>query len=381
MLCHFIDVADMEQVVLAGSQVNRIVVSLNHLAQVQKNDLIPLQPLSTLITRLSPPTNNDAANNNLGGGTFLTIFHPALAKQCILTKMYQYPMPILNRDIVQVDPKVYGTTIEHYLEYHYYGAILYIGNKEYERAVEFFTLVISAPVQKAVSVIQLEAYKRYILVSLIAYGHLYALPKYVSVVIEKTCRKQYGAYFALMEAFDGDDIEKLTTTIQKHQQTFEADGLLGLTKQLIQASYRKKIKTLTNIYYKVKLDDLGRQISVGATSSPLSKDQIEHLLIDMIGKNYIKANLSIVMEQGVPVKMIQFHEETTPSVALGSNHRLEQAITNITRANDQLAIMDKNEGLNGDFQSKYMVLSNNGGQLGGASGSAIDEDMDVPIDE
>lgn len=38
--------------------------------------------------------------------------------------------------------------------------------------MDFLTLVMTAPVHKAVSAIQIEAYKRYILVSLIAFGQV-----------------------------------------------------------------------------------------------------------------------------------------------------------------------------------------------------------------
>ncbi|KAI8329465.1 hypothetical protein BC941DRAFT_362715 [Chlamydoabsidia padenii] len=275
-LYQFIQVADWNQIKLAGSQMIRMMKALDHLAQVQNDDILPLLPLYTIITRL----------DTLDTTTTLTVFHSALARRCILAKMYKYPLPILNKDIIQMDPKVHGTTIEHYLEYHYYGAILYIGNKEFDKALDFFTLVMTAPVQKAVSAIQLEAYKRYILVSLITYGQLCPLPKYVTPAIEKTCKKQSACYFALIDAFNNQDIGKLTSVIQRNQKTFDTNGLLGLTKQLIQASYRKKIMALTSIYYKIKLDDLAHHISPHSiTPSPLTKDQIEHLLIDMV---YIK---------------------------------------------------------------------------------------------
>ncbi|KAI8079833.1 uncharacterized protein BX664DRAFT_203324 [Halteromyces radiatus] len=379
-LNQFANVADLEQLKLAGPSMERIVMALDHVAKIQNNELLPLVPLYILITRLS--SSDTTANLNLSNG-ILTIFHPALAKQCILSKMYRYPLSILNHDIVNVDPETYGTTIQHYLSYHYYGGILYIGNKEFEKAFDFFSLVVSAPTQKAVSAIQLEAYKRYILVSLIRYGQVCTLPRYASNAIEKIIRKRHAPYLNLMNAFD--DIKKLISVIQKHHQVFDLDGLLGLTKQLIQASYRQKIKMLTKVYVKVKLDDIYAQLSGDTPPSPstssylLSKYQVETLLVDMIGNNDIQASISIVsMDNGSQVKMVHFDEEQG-SVPF-SDQRLEQAIINITRINDQLSKVDQREGLNKDFQSKYMVLSANGGQLASSS-SAFDEDMDVPLDE
>jgi hypothetical protein len=48
--------------------------------------------------------------------------------------------------------------------------------------MDFLTLVMAAPVHKAVSAIQLEAYKRYILVSMIAFGQVnHTLPDSLSL--------------------------------------------------------------------------------------------------------------------------------------------------------------------------------------------------------
>lgn len=58
---------------------------------------------------------------------------------------------------------------KYFLLYYYYGGMIYTAVKNYDRALYFFEVVITTPAM-AVSHVMLEAYKKYILVSLILYG-------------------------------------------------------------------------------------------------------------------------------------------------------------------------------------------------------------------
>lgn len=58
-------------------------------------------------------------------------------------------------------------TYREHLEYFLYGAMIYMALKEWKKAVHFLTIVISCPVVGSVSMIMVEAYKKWILVSLL----------------------------------------------------------------------------------------------------------------------------------------------------------------------------------------------------------------------
>lgn len=58
---------------------------------------------------------------------------------------------------------------KHFLLYYYYGGMIYTAIKSYDRALYFFEVVVTVPAM-VVSHIMLEAYKKYILVSLILHG-------------------------------------------------------------------------------------------------------------------------------------------------------------------------------------------------------------------
>lgn len=109
--------------------------------------------------------------------------------------------------------------------YYYYGSVIYIGNKKYDRALEFLSIVISAPTQKAISAIQIAAYKKFVLVSLISQGQLHPLPKYTAQAVEKICRTQAIPYVNLVKAFDETDIQMFQDTVNKSSGLYQAVSL------------------------------------------------------------------------------------------------------------------------------------------------------------
>jgi COP9 signalosome complex subunit 3 len=112
------------------------------------------------------------------------------------------------------------------LEYHYYGAIAYIGNKNFDRALEFLSLVISAPAKKSVSAIQIEAYKKFVLVSLIKNTKLVPLPKYTVNAVEKICKAQAGPYMELVRAFEDTNIKMYEDTVNKSMDLWRSVSIV-----------------------------------------------------------------------------------------------------------------------------------------------------------
>lgn len=129
-----------------------------------------------------------------------TLTHTAFIRLCLLARCYLPATRILDRDICHfssaadipfpkrsqllpsrhhVSSVTYVTaasglpclvTYRHYLEYFLYGGMVYAGLKQWEKARHFFHVVISAPVGNSVSMIMVEAYKKWILVSLLGKG-------------------------------------------------------------------------------------------------------------------------------------------------------------------------------------------------------------------
>ncbi|KAI9306366.1 hypothetical protein BJ944DRAFT_50750 [Cunninghamella echinulata] len=327
-LCQFISSIDIQQLKLVLPQMNRLISALENLSKVLNKDTLSLQPIYSLLQQFSFDE--------------ITLLHPYFIRKCLLNKMYKLPLKILDIEITKVNPQ--WISIQDYLEYFYYGSMIYIGNKQYEKAFDALSIVLTAPIQKAVSAIQLEAYKKYILISFIHYGEMMPLPKYVSNLIDKTCKKKYPAYFALINVFDGS-IDELEATIQKYKSVFEKENSMGLVKQLLQSAYRRKIKDYTKVYIKAKISDIVLQFK-----NILNERQVIDIMMEMIQKKELNATLSCING----MHMIEFHHQwAKKDVSLDYQQvNLQEQIQWISLINDRLAEMDKLEGLNKDFQSK-----------------------------
>lgn len=73
--------------------------------------------------------------------------------------------------LLQASQSLIGSHFDakYYLLYYYYGGMIYLAVRNLDRALYFFEVAITTPAH-AFSHIMLEAYKKYILVSLLLHG-------------------------------------------------------------------------------------------------------------------------------------------------------------------------------------------------------------------
>ncbi|KAG1451747.1 hypothetical protein G6F56_008000 [Rhizopus delemar] len=263
--------------------------------------------------------------------------------------MYTYPPTLLDYNIEIIDTTRNDLDIQSVLEYFYYGSIIHAANKKWNRALDFLSIIISAPTQKMISAIQIAAYKKYILISLIHEGQVKSLPKYTASSVEKVCKGQSLPYQQLAEAFKDTNIQAFQNTASQSSNIFESDKHIGLVKQCFQSIQRKKIKELTKVYITVGLNDMAQKIG---------------------NQGHILACISVTEQN---IKMVHFND-----VEEEKQNKLEESILNVSNINNRILYMDKLEGLNREFQTKYMTLSSTGP---GMSEQFAEEEMDLPIDD
>ncbi|AQK51018.1 COP9 signalosome complex subunit 3 [Zea mays] len=98
----------------------------------------------------------------------LTPVHADYLILCLLAKQYKAGLSVLEGDIFEVDqPK------DLFL-YCYYGGMIYVGLKKFPKALELLHNAVTAPMS-SLNAIAVEAYKKYILVSLIVNGQVSTL--------------------------------------------------------------------------------------------------------------------------------------------------------------------------------------------------------------
>jgi len=191
----------------------------------------------------------------------LTPQHAQLALACILSKTYKTAIPYLDEFVYQIDPAITGVRSEDTRLYFYYGAICYIALKRWTKAIEFFETVISAPALMA-SAIMVEAYKKYVLVCLIAKGEVPSLPRVTAPAVVRTVKQLTQAYEELATAYSTRSHEDLGKCADNHANVFLKDGNMGLVGQVMNAMHNQNIKRLTKTYLTQTLDAVQKEVGL-----------------------------------------------------------------------------------------------------------------------
>ena len=158
--------------------------------------MLAVVPIRSAILRLDPT-----------GSTF-TSSHLVFARLCLEARAFQKASPVLDNDIFHVPPftQKAATSLGHkfpcsqhetsasfitvpsgltdkvdyrdYLQYFLFGAMLYMGSKNWARAQFFLEVVIIAPTSNTASMIQVEAYKKWVLVNLMVNGKVSSMKNF-----------------------------------------------------------------------------------------------------------------------------------------------------------------------------------------------------------
>ncbi|KAI9348751.1 hypothetical protein DFJ73DRAFT_834797 [Zopfochytrium polystomum] len=231
-------------------------------------------------------------------------------------------------DITAIEKSGFGLIYQDFLLYHYYGGIAYIGLKDFSRALDFFHLVISAPTANAVSLIQIEAYRKSIFVSLLVHGVVAPLPKYTNNNVAKTAQNTSKPFTDFANAFQSGDFDKLQIEIVKHQDILERTKNMGLARQCFYRLARRKILNLNQTYITLPLSDIAREVLIFG-SNP---DDVEREVLRLIEDGEVLATIS--HEAG---GMVSFQD---------SSERYDTAATMISLDEDMRLSMELSKRIN-----------------------------------
>ncbi|KAF8106279.1 hypothetical protein N665_0145s0089 [Sinapis alba] len=186
----------------------------------------------------------------------LTALHPDCLQLCLQAKCYKAGFSILSDDILEVDlPR------DFYL-YCYYGGMICIGLKRFQKASELLYNVVTAPMYQ-VNAIALEAYKKYILVNLIHSGQFSDnLPKCASAAAQRSLKTFCIPYNEVGSRYNDGKISELEAVVVAHSSDFENDNNLGLVKQAVASLYKRNILRLTQKYLTLSLQDIANMVQL-----------------------------------------------------------------------------------------------------------------------
>jgi len=360
-ICDFVGQADSYQlryvgklVHVLGEQVVQIAIHLGHPG-------LAVIPLRDLLWRFN---RDPMVEPNV-----LTTLHPLLAYIALQNQKYDDVISVLLIPILDIDREFANVSYHDHLFYHYYGGIILAVRRLYVQAIEMFELVVSAP-GPAVSMIQLDAYKKLILVQLIHRGKTSPPPKYTSSTVSTIFRNTSSCYLDLAEAFN--DPDKFDQVYNKYIDTFRQDFNIGLITICRRRIGAQNVKKLTDVYSTVPISVIAHEL--GLPESNEGRSEARQQISKMIDEGEICAKLS-----GLPDGLITVEFLEDPEVYNDSNtiKRIESSITNAKSIGHMMKFYDDELGRNKDFLSKALTSAVNGS----ASGYMMDEDVAAVWDE
>ncbi|GBP87327.1 COP9 signalosome complex subunit 3 [Eumeta japonica] len=182
-----------------------------------------------------------------------------------------------------------------------------------------------------VSHIMLEAYKKYILVSLILHDKIIPLPKYTSQVVNRFVKPLCGPYHELAVS---------QRAAAKYRDTFVRDKNLGLVNQVLSSTYKKNIQKLTKTFLTLSLSDVASRVHLSGPA------EAETYILNMIDDGEIFAKIN--QKDG----MVVFMDSPEKYASQEALSNLERQMAECTRLHQCIQEMDEQIQVNPQYMKK-----------------------------
>ena len=287
---------------------------------VQYAGLQDLSPLSTALLRLDPTAGTFTTNHVYFLRACLNNGVPRQALPIIDNPIYAFPHANpkgVPEDLPSEDYELSNAYItaksgfsgklhpEYILEYYLLAAHISIGIRSWSRARLFLEYVILTPSsQHTVSALQVEAYKKWILVGLLAEGKLFPYPRTAEQSIMKAIKSASKPYEILGEDFEKRDVRKFQAEMDVGTQIWYEDGNLTLVKEASEALLRFRVRDLQKTYAALP-------VSRVATHLSFSADATLQMVSQMIRAGHLNASVTPGATAGEAV--LRFHVNDAPA--------------------------------------------------------------------
>ena len=236
----FLHSFDPVQIRYVGSEWRHLMETMARCAELSSNVQAAIDPMRASLLRLDPSSST------------LTSVHVQFLRLCLLSRAFDAALSVLQGDVFHLPmadkqaflplPCAHHTTSSTYITqnsgfsskleyfepllYHLYGGMVFLGVKNWDRAVQYFELAITHPTPQAPSMVQVEAYKKWILANLLRSGIASGMPRGTSPQTSKHLRALGKPYEILAETFKKPDPAKLEAEVHAGQKAWQAVSIL-----------------------------------------------------------------------------------------------------------------------------------------------------------
>lgn len=392
---HFLASFDRVQIRYAGREWRLLVELVGQASQAASMPLLGATLVKDAMLRLDPSC------------AVFTSSHILLVRLCLQAKAYSCALPVLNKQICHFpislgrpssDPSVlcadHGSSVSFmteasgvssklsyrdYLQYFLYGGMVYMALKMWRNAFHFLGIVISMPGTSSVSLIMVEAYKKWVLVGLLEKGKLCPPPSITTPHVVKVYQSLARPYIILAHAFERGDLKRLNAEIDAAKGVWCADNNLGLVSQVVGAFFSQTVIKLGKTFAALTMADLSKQVF----PSPVCAEVTGSAVSSLIMSSALNATL-VETKDHAEASMLRFssiHSLSPLSRELDLQSQLKQEmklmetlVVNLGETNNNLGLSDEYV----DSLHKGQVWSGSSEVnpiVGGEVGLEMDEDL------
>lgn len=300
----------------------------------------------------------------------LTTIHTDLLQVCLVAKLYSLAAQVTDARGTKVCPRRGTASLPSTLaldlqRFFYYSGIAYCAQQRFKDASHAFCECLTLPAG-SLGAVHLEAYKKYVLTSLISHGKVLPLPRYTPNAVrtavstaDKSEPDPIRAYHQLAKAFakrdQGVELQKVTKE-KAAVSDYEASGNAGLVKYVIQAYWKSTVQELTGTYVTMGLADISKAIQ-----QPVDGAELE--VLRMILDRDIRARID--QSTGTVRFLSESEDVEEQSKAV---RKIEAQIAQVMQVTEEVQALDKRLGTSKDYISKRVLR-------GGGSGVSPSEDL------
>lgn len=226
--------------------------------------------------------------------------------------------------------------------------MMYCALRDWSKAFAAFQRVVTYPTREGgTSKIMIEAYKKWVLVSLLSKGKLAETPSNTPAASAKLYANLAKPYTSVAVAFVADDAQVLKAEVEKNTAIWLEDANTGLVKEVLSAYQKWRVLALEQIYSNISLSEIRQQTTSAETGEKLQKDEdVETLIQNMI----ISGMLSGVIEKNDDgTKYLSFLSLTTPFTEVEFVDRVKNTASQLMQLQNYFKITKERLGTNKEY--------------------------------
>lgn len=178
-----------------------------------------------------------------------------------------------------------------FLEYYFLGALCYIGLRQWQKAQAFLEVVLSAPCQQAqniCSTLTIEAYKKWLLLSLIIYGNVRGVPRGFRGNQVRSAKTMAKPYECVVDAYKTRNLERLSSEIQEGVDVWASDMNSGLMTEVVNSLPKFEVIRLGQTFAALPVEEIAVALSPTMAMNP---QQALTLVQQLVATGALKADV------------------------------------------------------------------------------------------